>query len=153
VLVAWLFLSISITASDKGTYLSEEIQQACIKYGEEYGICPELLMAIIEKESSGRADVVSDMGCVGLMQINPKYQTERMERLGVADLTDIDGNVLVGTDYLMELATEYGDLYLVLMCYNMGASRAIELYEQEEYSNYAVSITERSVELEMLHGK
>lgn len=153
VLVVWIFLIMSITASDNDTYISEEIQTVCIKYGEEYGICPELLMAVIEKESSGRPEVVSGMGCVGLMQINPKYHTERMERLGVTDLTDIDGNVHMGTDYLVELFKEHGDIYLVLMCYNMGESRAKKLYEAGEYSDYAVSIAQRSAELEMLHGK
>lgn len=152
-LVVWIFLTMSITASDNDTYISEEIQEVCVKYGEEYGICPELLMAVIEKESSGRPKVVSSMGCVGLMQINPKYHTERMERLGVTDLTDIDSNVHMGTDYLVELFKEHGDIYLVLMCYNMGEHRAKKLYEAGEYSDYAVSIAQRSAELEMLHGK
>ena len=56
-----LCLSIGFTslAKDSGTYLSEEIQESCVKYGEEYGICPELLVAIIERESSGRPDAES----------------------------------------------------------------------------------------------
>ena len=35
-----LCLSIGFTslAEDSGTYLSEEIQTTCVKYGEEYGI-------------------------------------------------------------------------------------------------------------------
>lgn len=142
-----------VTASNNDTYLTEEIQQTCIKYGTEYGICPELLMAIIERESSGRSDAVSSAGCTGLMQINPKYHAERMKRLDVTDLTDIDGNIHVGTDYLVELFEEYGDIYLVLMVYNMGSTKAIQMYEDENYSNYAVSISERSHELEVLHGK
>lgn len=153
ILFVLILMCLSASASDNDTYLSEEIQNTCTKYGEEYGICPELLMAVIERESSGRADVVSSAGCVGLMQINPKYHTERMERLGVTDLTDIDGNIHVGTDYLMELFEEHGDLYMVLMTYNMGENRAEELYEQGKYSKYAVSISERSAELERVHGK
>lgn len=73
-------------------------------------------MAVIERESSGRPTVVSDMGCVGLMQVNPRFHSERMKRLGVTDLTDIDGNIHVGTDYLMELFEKHGEVYLVLMC-------------------------------------
>lgn len=87
------------------------------------------------------------------MQINPRYHAGRMERLDVTDLTDIDGNIHVGTDYLAELFAEYGDIYLVLMVYNMGSTKALRLYENENYSNYAVSISERSHELEVLHGK
>lgn len=149
----WLFAMGIVVASDADTYISAEIQAVCKKYGEEYAICPELLMAIIERESSGRSDVVSSAGCIGLMQINPKYHAERMERLGVTDLTDIDGNIHVGTDYLLELFKEHGDLYMVLMTYNMGEARARELCEQGKYSSYAVSIVERSAELEGLHGK
>ena len=73
--------------------------------------------------------------------------------VGVYDLTDISGNILVGTDYLNELFEKHSDIYMVLMSYNMGERKATELYEQEIYSNYAVSITERSAELEILHGK
>lgn len=153
ILCTW-FLSLGfVVASESDTYLSEDIQTACVKYGEEYNVCPELLMAIIEKESSGRQKVVSKAGCVGLMQINPKYHAERMESLGVTDLTDIDGNIHVGTDYLVELYKKHGDLYMVLMTYNMGETRASELFDKAEYSDYAISITERAAELERMHGK
>ena len=39
----------------------------------EYHICPEMVMAIIEHESSGQADVENG-GCKGLMQIYEKYR-------------------------------------------------------------------------------
>ena len=152
VLICFLFLPIKAHASED-TYLSEEIQAACVEIGTDYGICPELLMAMIEKESSGRKNVVSESGHIGLMQITPRFHQERIDRLGVYDLTDIKGNILVGTDYLNELFEKHSDIYMVLMSYNMGERKATELYEQEIYSNYAVSITERSAELETLHGK
>lgn len=153
VLLFLILMCLSASASDNDTYLSEEIQQTCIKYGEEYGICPELLMAMIEKESLGRPEVVSKVGCVGLMQIYPKYHQERMEKLGVTDLTDIDGNIHVGADYLSELFEEHGEIYMVLMSYNMGEGKANKLYEQGKISKYALSISERAEELERLHGK
>lgn len=145
-------LRVQAITENSDTYLSEEVKDACVKYGKEYGICPELLMAIIEKESSGRHAVESEMGCVGLMQIDPTYHTERMEKCGVTDLTSIDGNVHVGTDYLVELFQEHEDIYLVLMCYNMGEYKAKQLYDAGEYSDYAISITERAEELERIHG-
>ena len=51
VLICFLFLPIKAHASED-TYLSEEIQDACVEIGTDYGICPELLMAMIEKELS-----------------------------------------------------------------------------------------------------
>ena len=42
-----------------------------------------------------------------------------MERLGVSDLYDPYGNILVATDYLVELFEKHGDIGLSLMIYNM----------------------------------
>ena len=75
-----------------------------------------------------------------------------MERLGVTDLFDPYGNVLVGTDYLMELAAEYDDLYTVLMIYN-GTRNAVERGENGDWTDYAEGIVNRSIELEKMHGK
>lgn len=134
------------------TYLSEEIQEACVKYGDEYGICPELLMAIIEHESSGKPEAQNG-DCKGLMQINENYHANRMERLGVTDIYSVDGNIHLGADYLAELFSENDDLYIVLMCYNMGPGKAKKLYNQGKYSRYALSVSERSEQLERIHGK
>ena len=152
ILIMCTLTGTTVNAAGKDTYISKEVQRACIKYGEEYNICPELLMAMCEKESSGRADAVNGP-CKGLLQVNENVHKERMERLGVTNLYDIDSNVKVAADYLLELFEENEDIYLVLMKYNMGDATAERLYEQGIYSKYAVSITERSEELERIHGK
>ena len=72
-----LSITFTSTAQPKGSFISEEAQESCVKYGEEYGICPEMLMAMIEKESSGRPDVESG-GCKGLMQISDRWHKDRM---------------------------------------------------------------------------
>ena len=126
--------------------ISETAYEACIEYGEQYGICPELLMAIIETESRGQSDVVGG-GCVGLMQISPKWHKDRMERLGVKDLFYERSNILVGTDYLSELRDKYHEVSLTLDVYH-GDSKAQENYEKGVISDYARKILERSAELE-----
>lgn len=151
-IIMWALAGTTVNAAGNDTYISKEVQRACIKYGEEYNICPELLMAMCEKESSGRADAVNGP-CKGLLQVNENVHKERMERLGVTDLYDIDSNVNVAADYLLELFEENEDIYLVLMKYNMGGAAAEILYEQGIYSKYAVSVSERSMELERIHGK
>lgn len=144
--------SLTAVSQDNDTYISEEIQGYCVEIGERYGVCPELLMAMIEKESSGRP-TAENRGCCGLMQISTKWHSDRMERLGVTDIYDSYGNILVGTDYLMELAEEYGDIGVVLMYYN-GDSRADDFARGEcELSKYADWILNRSAELEMIRGK
>lgn len=131
------------------TYISKAAQEACIEYGEEYGICPELLMAIAETESGGKA-TAQNGACKGLMQVSEKWHKDRMKKLGVTDLFDEQGNILVGTDYLSELFDEYGDTAYVLDVYN-GNSGAKSNYTNGVISPYAKKILERSEELERLH--
>lgn len=135
------------------TYLSEEIQDYCHTIGHKYNICPELLMAIIEAESSGNPYAVNyDGSCIGLMQVSEYWHSDRMKRLGVYNLYDAYGNILVGTDYLCELIVRYEDIAIALMYYN-GDSNA-EAFENGkcEISYYAESILERSAKLEALHN-
>lgn len=141
----------TIIAKDNDTFISETAYEACIEYGEEYGICPELLMAIIERESGGRADAENG-GCCGLMQINPKWHSDRMKRLGVTDLLGECGNILVGTDYLAELFAEHQEAATVLMVYH-GEKNAVQKAENGEISSYAQWILDRNMELERIHEK
>lgn len=134
-------------ASNKRNY-----QWYCEEIGQMYNICPELLMAMIEQESSGDPKVANGAGDTGLLQVNAKWHRDRMEKLGATDLTDAYSNILVATDYLAQLFEEEGDdLYLVLMKYNMKHDRAEELYNSGIYSEYATTISQRAWELEVLH--
>lgn len=147
-----LFVPVIPVKAAEDTFLTEEIQETCVKYGEEYGICPEILMAIIEKESRGNPDVENG-SCKGLMQINIIFQKDRMKRLGVKDIFSVDGNIHLGADYLAELISENDDVYYVLMAYNMGSAKAKKLYEQDIFSRYAVSVSNRAAEIERAKGK
>ena len=141
-----------MTAAEiRETWISDEYLSHVNEICEEYRICPELVIAIIEHESSGEAGAVNG-DCKGLMQINEPYHLERMKRLGVTDLSNPYQNIMVGVDYLSELAAEYDDLYTVLMVYN-GTKDAIERGENCNWTDYAKGIVKRSVELERLHGK
>lgn len=143
--------NIKVYAHSNDTYLNKDIQKYCKEIGGKYGVCEELLLAMIETESAGVSDAENN-GCKGLMQVCERYHKDRMDNLMVTDIYDEYSNILVATDYLMELADEYGDIGLVLMKYN-GFSKAEEYYEQGKLSNYAEEILERSEELERLHGK
>ena len=150
IIIAFQF-PLTAVSKDADTWLSEEVKEYCVEIGEKYGICPEFLEAIIEAESRGQADAENG-GCKGLMQISEKWHIERMERLGVTDIFDEYGNILVGADYLAELFEEYGEASLVLDLYH-GDSKAMYNYENGILSKYAGKILERSAELERLHGK
>lgn len=150
IIIALLTIA-NVGASSRDTYLPENVQEICVKYGEEYCICPELLMAIVETESSGK-QYAENSGCKGLMQIYEKYHGDRMEKLNVTDIYDADGNVHVAADYLAELFEQYEDAGTVLMVYH-GEKDAVTRARRGLVSEYAKKILERSAELERLHGK
>ena len=155
ILLIWaVFIVCPIVSKSKSndTYIEKEYQEYCVEIGESYGICPELLMAMIESESSGIPDAANG-SCKGLMQVSERWHKDRMERLGVTDIYDPYGNILAATDYLRELFEKYEDVGMVLMVYN-GDSRATDYAEGKcELSGYATKILDRSAELERLHGK
>lgn len=144
--------TVKINAAGTDTSLPELYQVHCKEIGRKYDICPELLEAVIEEESSGDPDAVGAAGEIGLMQVYPKYHLDRAERLGVSNLFSPKGNILVGADYLAELFREYEDMGTVLMIYN-GTADAVELGEKGEYTEYAKSIIKRTEQLERLHKK
>lgn len=136
-------------------YISEaELMEICEEAGTKYQICPELLQALVERESSGYIQATNG-NRKGLAQISTRWHTERMERLGVTDIYEPRGNILVAADYLRELFDERedDDVYYVLMRYNMAIDTANELYAAGEITDYAIGITERAAELERAHGK
>ena len=91
------------------------------------------VMAIAWKESLYQTDTIGDSGdSIGMMQINTRWNTDRMERLGVTNLTDPVQSSMVAVDLLRELAETFDSGIsdtTTLMAYNMGptgARRAID---------------------------
>lgn len=136
-----------VEAAERRADLENYIEQVC----EPYNICPELVEAMIERESTWNPKAQNG-DCMGLMQISGRWHKERMERLGVTDLLDPYDNILVGVDYLAELFGKSEDAGFVLMVYH-GEKTAIERASSGEISDYADWILERSAELERAHGK
>lgn len=112
-----------------------------------HNVDPLLIQAMVERESSYRSGVTSPGNDRGLMQVNLKWHSERAERLGVKDIYDPYGNLLVGIDFISELITSYEHEELALMLYNMRWDTAFKKYKNGEISDYAVSILVRRDEL------
>lgn len=124
----------------KTLFSDDEFKEEFFKVCEEYDKDPELIISMMKSESTYNPD--ADNGtCIGLMQINPKWHKDRMERLNVTDLKDPISNVKVGVDYLSELS-ENRSIKYALMCYNMGFTTAKEYLSKKGYSYYANSIVE-----------
>lgn len=155
--LAALLLIVLITTKETTVWAAPvdvpgDVWQISIELGARYNICPEVIQAVCFKESSfdPRAE---NGGCIGIMQVNPDWHRDRMDRLGVTDLYDTRSNMLVGVDYLHELIVQYEDISVALMKYN-GDSKAEGLMSgSEDVSEYADEILRISAELERENGK
>lgn len=124
-------------------YITEDsIRSICEYVGAEYDISPNLLRALAWQESRYEVYATGSSGDKGLCQIVEKWHRDRIERLGVTDIYDPYGNILVCADILNELRNErYGyDYTYILMAYNMGSYAASQRYESGNTSQYALSI-------------
>ena len=149
-----LLMTMKTGAEDeiKDTWIDDEYVALCEEIGAEYNISPELLVAIIETESSGQ-QYADNGNCKGLCQIYAGVHIARMQKLGLHDIYNPRTNITLAADILKENFEQYGDdLSLVLMAYN-GTSHARQKAEAGQLSDYAVKVSKRAYDLETLHGK
>lgn len=101
--------------------LSEDLQYHIITQAEVHGIDPAIVFAVVWKESTFYSKAVGDGGnSLGLMQVQPRWHSGRMEKLGCTDLFDPYQNIVVGVDYLAEHLNRYGSIDKALTAYNAG---------------------------------
>lgn len=103
--------------------LATDLQLHIISEAESYGIDPAIIFAIAYRETTFNASAIGDNGSsLGMMQVQPYWHGERMERLGCTDLLDPFQNVTVAIDYLDEMLGWYGgDMAKALTAYNRGS--------------------------------
>ena len=131
--------------------LDYELQDHIFRLCEDYGVDPSIIIAMIWKESTFRVETVGDGGdSLGLMQIQPKWHQERMDRLGVLYLANPYQNVMVGIDYFAELMANGRGLEWSLMAYNGGYGYANRKVANGEVSYYARKVIEKAASLEMV---
>lgn len=120
--------------------LSEYVQMHLISTCESYDIDPEIVLAMIERESQFTADIVGDNGqSFGLLQIQPRWHYQRMSDLGCTDLLNAEQNITVAVDILAEQVERYdGDISAALVAYNQGSYKgtvtayALDVLEKAE---------------------
>ena len=101
--------------------LDADLQRFIIGKAEEIGIDPAVIFAMAYKESTYNPGAIGDYGnSLGLLQIQPRWNMERMERLGCLDLLDPFQNVTVAADLLSDLMDKHGDVAVALTVYNYG---------------------------------
>ena len=145
--------SLSYIPTIDETGVPEEIYQNAEIIGHEFNICPELLIAMAERESCFKANAENGP-CKGLMQVNSNTHKQRFESAGwsSSEWSDSYKNMYVAADYLADLFAEYEDVGIVLGLYH-GEKNAIQKGKSGNMSSYTTKILERSGQLERLHGK
>ena len=115
--------------------LSHDLQDYIRQLCETENVPMGLVIAMIDKESTFRASVVSGTNDYGLMQINIINHEWLSEQYGINDFLDPYQNVFCGIKILSGHLENYdGDLSRALMAYNMGAGGARRLWNQGIYS-------------------
>ena len=84
--------------------IAKEIAVAVVKYSKKCAFPPELIICLIERESSFNPKAVSKYGCKGLMQIHEKFHVEKLKKLNIkgAEIFRIDSNIHIGCIILKE---------------------------------------------------
>lgn len=110
------------------------------KHAKANNVDPDLIAAIIQQESGGNSNSVSQAGAGGLMQLMPK--TAR--GLGVTDVFDPEQNIAGGTKYIAQMLRRYkGNVEKALWAYNAGPGNADKGRLPDETKKYIPSVMAR----------
>ena len=102
-----------------------KIDEMIYRAGQEYGVDPRLLHAVVLQESRYRPDAESYAGAQGLMQLMPATA----KRFKCEDRKDPQQNIEAGAKYLRWLLKRFdGNVQLALAGYNAGEG-AVDKYE------------------------
>jgi len=120
-----------------------ELDRIIFKAGEEQGVDPRLLHAVIWQESRYKTQALSHAGAQGLMQLIP----DTAKRFGCDDPNDPQKNIAAGAKYLSWLLKRFsGNVELALAGYNAGEG-AVDKYDgvppYNETQNYVKIISKR----------
>lgn len=100
--------------------------------GRAVGLDPLLILAVISVESRFNPIAESDMGAKGLMQVIPRFHTEKLAVHGGEDaVLDPKTNILVGAQILKEYIRLAGGLEAGLQMYNGAADDPSQGYAQK----------------------
>lgn len=130
---------------------NEKLWKIAIEVGDMYDLDSAILVSLVDSESTRNIWAINGTH-KGLTQVTAKWHQDRMDRLGVTDLYDPYGSILVCADYLDELLgigekKGYGrSIEYALMRYNMATDTANSMYARGEISEYAKKIVKRAAE-------
>ena len=123
-------------------------RELVVREAREWGVDPVMFAALIRQESAFKADIRSDAGAVGLMQVMPPPGKALARAHGPEGFQEInletpEVNLHLGAAFFVDMSRRYdGDLPLVLSAYNAGPTRATRWRRYPEASD-PLRFTER----------
>lgn len=138
----WWRYEIPEKYSRTGGYLPDLVQVYAYCLCRQQGIDYPMLLALIEVESGYQYDVVSSAGDIGYMQVNYKWQKDKMEGLKEKALYSPYVNIQVGIRYLAELSETFDTNAAILTAYKYGPGGAYSrcFNDPEITSEYAEKV-------------
>ncbi len=111
------------------------------------GVEPDLIAAVIYRESKFKEDALSDRGAVGLMQVLPETAgwIHRQRGAPAAEperLAEPEVNIAYGTWYLHYLSDKYGSPDLALAAYNGGETNLQQWIATARRDGHALTVAE-----------
>ena len=135
----WLGVMISrASGTNKDTYIKEEYVEYTEELGNQYGISPSMLCALIEIESSGNKNATNG-NCYGLCQINSSVWG--------GEYKEPYKNIEKACQILLYYSRDYRDIADCLAKYN-GLNPETYTYE----GSYPQKILDRAYEIEEARG-
>lgn len=137
----------------QGTYKVSEneavtIVSSVFRYSDEHNVAPELVLSVIDNESSFRRNAKSHVGARGLMQVLPVWHQDKIRLDGGSNelLWTPEFNIKIGTQILREyINRSRGNVHEALARYNgsFGANNGYPekvLRGKERYRQYIRNI-------------
>jgi len=125
-------LILAVSAQVHAAEIPEDIKAAaeeiCAESDFDY---PHIVESLAFSESKFIPDIKSANGkYYGLCQVSPKWNKDRMERLGISEeeLLTVRGNITVAVDLLKELYDKHQDMTLTLLYYGGFGQKRIDRY-------------------------
>lgn len=111
---------------------TEQLVSGAFEAGQQVGVDPLLILAVMAIESRFNPIAESVMGAKGLMQVIPKHHYDKLMEHGGADaVLDPMTNILVGARILKEYTRRAGSVEAGLQLYSGGLSDVSGQYAQK----------------------
>ena len=111
---------------------TEQLVSGAFDAGQQVGVDPLLILAVMAIESKFNPIAESVMGAKGLMQVIPRHHQDKLDEHGGADsVLDPMTNILIGARILKEYTRRAGSLEAGLQLYSGGLSDTSGQYSQK----------------------